>query len=297
MRDGDFGIDDHSRLVGADSQRAWLVSESCAVYWLDVNSEGITAGPRLQRKRQNFAGRVLADGRVIVAGGVVEGEIVASRPADCANCPVVYTGWRPYLPVRRHDIYDPVRKAWHSSALSRVAGGGVASLVENRSNNKHGGEHSVAILANGQVVKAGLLPSEQAPDPNYGVAYRVELEISSPDGSAWRALPFPEGQSHGAEYGSLPDIRLIAPLGEDGPYPDAVFLGMWEAIDKKNNSPLHLRWWWLPSANAPNPVWREIGTAIAPYAFPAGKIPLTAENGPAWAIGSNAGLMVVYAGE
>jgi hypothetical protein len=292
-RDGHFGNADHSRLVGADGQRAWLINESASVYWLDPDSGSIEEGPRPQRKRQNFAGRVLADGRVIVAGGMVEGEIVARRPSDCADCPVSYVGWGPYLPARRHDIYDPTRKGWRSSAPSRAAGGSVASLVEKRSNNEHGGGHSVAILASGQVAKVGLLPSEGAPDPNHGVVSRVELEISSPDGSTWRTLPFPEGQSPDETHGMLPDVRLLAPLGEGGPYPEAVFLGISERMDKNvYNSPWHLRWWWLPSANAPDPIWREVGTAVAPYAFPAAKIPLEAENGPAWAVGSNAGVMV-----
>jgi hypothetical protein len=272
-RDGHFGRDDHSRLVGADSQRAWLISESASVFWLDVNSGGIAEGPRLQRKRQNFAGRVLADGRVIVAGGTVEGEIVARRPSDCADCPVSYIGWGPYLPARRHDIYDPARKAWRSSAPSRAVGG-----------------NSVAILASGQVVKVGLLPSARAPDPNYGPVYRVELEISSPDGSTWRALPFPEGKSPDETHGELPDVRLLAPLGKGGPYPEALFLGVWEYGNRNTGG--QWRWWWLPSANAPDPVWREVGTAVAPYVFPAAKIPLEAENGPAWAVGSNAGVMV-----
>ena len=284
-RDGFSNRADYSRLVGINHQRAWLISENAAVYWLDVNSGRITEGPRLQRQRQNFVGRVLNDGRVIVAGGVVEGEIVASRPADCADCSPGYIGWGPYLPARRHEIYDPVRKNWHSSSPSRAAGGAVASLPEKRSNNEHGGVPRVAILASGQVVKAGQITRFNN-EAGYMEILRVELEISSPDGATWRTLPFPEGQSP-------ENPCLLVPLGNGGLYPDALFLGVWEATNKKDfNHPWHWRWWWLPSANAPNPVWREIGTAIPPYVFPAGEIPLDAENGPAWAMGSAAGVMV-----
>ncbi|GHT83692.1 hypothetical protein AGMMS49960_12790 [Betaproteobacteria bacterium] len=128
---------DNARLVGADSQRAWFVDDNATVYWLDVDSGQITKGPRLQRQRQNFIGRVLADGRVIIAGGTVESEIVARRPANCLDCAPSYSGWGPYLAARRHDIYDPVRNDWHSSAPARAAGG------------------KFAILASGQVVKVG----------------------------------------------------------------------------------------------------------------------------------------------
>ncbi|GHU13883.1 hypothetical protein AGMMS50225_24680 [Betaproteobacteria bacterium] len=70
-----------------------------------------------------------------------------------------------------------------------------------------------------------------------------------------------------------------------------MFLGIWEPLNKRNET-WHYRWWWLPSANAPTPVWHEVGTAIPPYVFPPGEIPLHAENGSAWATGSTAGVMV-----
>ncbi|MDR2164072.1 MAG: hypothetical protein LBO79_00195 [Zoogloeaceae bacterium] len=265
---------DDSRLVGADGQRAWLISGDASVHWVDADSGRVTEGPRLPRKRLDFIGRVLTDGRVIVAGGGAKSETIARRPGNCADCPVEYIGWGSYGYANRHEIYDPVRKIWYLSSPSQTSCPYRDPGMRPRArpeNNRRNEMDCVAILASGQVVKAGL----------------DKLEISSPDGSTWRTLPLPGGafpeQFHA-------NIRLFAPLGDSGPYPDAVFFGIREAVDIQR--PLRWRWWWLPSANAPDPVWREIGTAFPPYVFPGGEIPLEAENGPARAIGSAAGVMV-----
>lgn len=56
--------------------------------------------------------RELADGRIIVAGGEVQVHKIAlmsgdSQRADAAD---EYVGIGPYLPSRRHEIYDPATR-------------------------------------------------------------------------------------------------------------------------------------------------------------------------------------------
>ncbi|GHT98504.1 hypothetical protein FACS1894154_03910 [Betaproteobacteria bacterium] len=50
------------------------------------------------------------------------------------------------------------------------------------------------------------------------------MELSTPEGSAWRALPWPEEQSDDT------NVHLLAPLGDGGPYPDAVSERLEDAV-------------------------------------------------------------------
>jgi hypothetical protein len=218
----------------------------------------------LQRHRKGLTGRVLTEGRVVVAGGQVEGDLVATRPADCADCAVSYVGWGPLLPSRRHEVYDPAAEVWRSSAPSRAAGG------------------PAAILADGRVAKAGLLVSPETPAGQARTPDRVLLEVSSADGRSWRSLPLPPGAP---EVQDVSGVTLLATVGEGRLYAKAVFLGLWAA-------PGVTRWWWLPSVESAQPVWRALPDAIDRYVFPQGVIALEGDEGPAQARGSAAGVAV-----
>lgn len=135
--------------------------------------------PPMNRPREPFRGggdppfriaiRGLADGRVIVAGGSVQSEMVAIATPDLdkPSAKDQYLSVGAYLPSRRHEIFDPASKTWRNSAPSRAVGG------------------SAIILVDGRVAKIGTLTrAPGAIDP----ALPPIVEISSPDGLSWRSL-------------------------------------------------------------------------------------------------------------
>lgn len=260
------GTHNRVRLIGADERRAWVVGEDASVHWIDAASGQLSSGPRLQRKRSNFNGRVLNNGRVVVAGGAVEAELVASRPADCPDCPVRYVGWGNQLPSRRHELFDPASQTWLSSAPSRAAGG------------------DAAILADGRVAKVGAMPGGVPSDSTErrGLA----LELSSANGSTWKTLPLPGDTRITDDEGAY---RVMAPLGDGGLLQTALFLGM------RNPANALWSWWWLPSVDASHLVWHELDDGVPPYQFPPGEIALCTDDPKLkdmFAVGSAAGVAI-----
>ena len=118
--------------------------------------------------------RGLKDGRIIVAGGSVQTDLIAVM-TEQINQPDLkdeYVSIGPRLPSRRHEIYDPVKREWRNSAPSRGAGG------------------QAVILADGRVLKSGQInPPAGAkwPDGN-PISIWHTIEISSADGAAWHQL-------------------------------------------------------------------------------------------------------------
>lgn len=117
----------------------------------------------------NVALRVLADGRVVVAGGTEHARRIALHVPDVEDPEAgdLYTSIGPQVPSRRHEIFDPASGAWRYSAPSRSAGG------------------KVAILPDGRVVRIGRLPSGTG--KHAGGAYL--LEVSNARGTAWTTWP------------------------------------------------------------------------------------------------------------
>ncbi len=133
--------------------------------------------PPLPRARQSeppqeMRALRLNDGRVVVAGGLVQAEKIAlyTPDSDRADAPDNYIGIGPYLPSRRHEIFDPKTRRWTTSAASAMAGG------------------SVFLFPDGRVLKT---VTEMLPDPanRDSVTQRVTHELASADGSSWRTLP------------------------------------------------------------------------------------------------------------
>ncbi|MCE1181224.1 MAG: hypothetical protein LWW81_02810, partial [Rhodocyclales bacterium] len=164
--------------------------------------------------------------------------LVASRPADCATCPLHYIGFGPQMPSRRHEIFDPQRKGWEASAPSRAAGG------------------PVAILADGRVAKLGELTEKK---PEGGEQTSPLLEISDASGKRWRSLALPPSQYNGEGSG-----ELLSLINETPALPAALFLGL-RQVDGT-------AWWWLDDVDAPEPRWQALGKAIPPLKFPRGEI-------------------------
>jgi hypothetical protein len=157
------GFHRRMQLVGAHEGVGWLIAEDGKVLKVTAHPPHYQPAPHLQRKRKDFRGRVLVDGRVIVAGGEAESELVASRPVGCDNCPVQYIGFGYLLPSQVYEVFNPQTSTWSSSVPSSVAG------------------DSVAILADGRVVNVGKLAANQ----------NSVLEISDTNGRVWRTLSLP----------------------------------------------------------------------------------------------------------
>lgn len=261
------GVHRRMRLIGTNAGAGWLVGESSDVYRVDGVSGRLTAMPRLPRQRAGFTGRVLADGRLIVAGGEVESEWVAARQEHCADCPVTYQGYGPRLPSRRYDIFDPAAGTWQSSAPSRMAGS------------------RAVVLPSGRVVKLGMPPLREgaAANPEQGGV----LEVSDPAGQGWTNLSAPAGI---VLPGDPEQVALLGMADGSDRLRDAVFLGVPGAEDGVR------QWYWLENAGATPQAWRSLGESVLPDRFPPGEIPtgLKTEGGQSIRlIGGPAGVAVV----
>lgn len=124
--------------------------------------------------RARVALRQLDDGRIVVAGGVLQTDAIAlfGPQAVTADAPDLYVPDGPLTPWTDYDIFDPATRRWLRSAPAGTPGG-------------------VALIrADGRVLKLTFdeFGPEQAEDGSWPVAKAGALEISSPDGSQW--LPF-----------------------------------------------------------------------------------------------------------
>ncbi|MFZ6760406.1 hypothetical protein ACO0K9_24655 [Undibacterium sp. Ji50W] len=279
---GTFSVGDNAsdarrsgmRLIGAQAGRGWLIGENAQVLW--VSTKGVETAPRLQRQRVQFVGRVLSDGRAIVAGGEVESEVVAARPVDCVSCTPIYIGFGPNLPARRHEIYNPGTSSWDTSAPSRGVGG------------------SHAILADGRVIKAGILTEKirdaKTPD-KFEEQRRPLLELSNPSGTVWRTLPWPDGSSPAEND----NIVLNSVVNEDvagaaSAYGSFVFLGL------PDHGNALIQWYWTRDPGAADLKWLPLASSMTPFGFINNDVDLkatTTDGKHLFAIGGHAGIAVV----
>lgn len=122
--------------------------------------------PRLTLARSNGVGRVLPDGRIVVAGGEAASTLVSVIDPDCdgEDCPERYVGFGEKSTATRHEIYSPGTRSWRLSVGSEIVPLGTA------------------ILGDGSVVHAGRSNADGA---------RLRIRRSSADGQSWSDLPLP----------------------------------------------------------------------------------------------------------
>ncbi|MDP2005500.1 MAG: hypothetical protein Q8K45_07460 [Rubrivivax sp.] len=242
------------QLAGFDGRVAWLL-HGRALLPLDPVSGHIGPPVPLMRWREDAVMRVLADGRVLLAGGHAQAERVASHPADCPDsddCPVQYLGWGTMEPARGHEIYLPSLGRWQHSALSE------------------GAAFTAAVLADGRVAQAGAAVDSE----------RVLLEISDAAGQQWRALPWPVGTAiPRSTHNGGNTLRLFAAE-------QSLFLRAMLGDTA--------RWWWMNLAREPV-AWQPMAGGPSPYELPPGGLPLgqtDAQGRPLFASGGLSGLFV-----
>ncbi|MGH8168935.1 MAG: hypothetical protein ACRETJ_00165, partial [Steroidobacteraceae bacterium] len=122
---------------------------------------------------ENMVIRGLADGRIVVAGGVVPRDTVAVLSADSGNpgAPDELIGIGDDVPAQTYDIYEPSSGRWRQSASAEVR------------------SRSTAIFADGRVVTWGLVPGLDDSSENAGSTRpRALLQVSLPDGRSWTDL-------------------------------------------------------------------------------------------------------------
>jgi hypothetical protein len=231
-----------AKLVGSDNRQAWLVSESSDVFLIDLNTLSGRLGPQLLRQRFDFVGRVLTDGRIVIAGGNVEADLIAAYTEGCQACPEKYIGIGAPSPSRRHEIFDPALGVWISSAPSRGAGG------------------AAAILSNGIVVKAGLISEkikavDSKENPNLPTFRNfTRLEVSDINGRNWREVNWPVEVSPINEK----ELQLLSVVSNVPTLNNAVFALL--PTGKSNNE--QWRWFWTLDVTSPTITWLPLGGTL-----------------------------------
>jgi hypothetical protein len=162
--------------VGIVPRSGVLVATGAVVSRYAIRGTRATAQalPPLPHARRESVVRVLDDGRIVIAGGSIQAEVIAVAGESGDAEQDEYEGVGEFAPARTHSIFDPTRKGWRESAPSRTAGA------------------AVAVLDDGRVVRAGMLGEPTDPD---GEPRQQQLlvEICDRDGTAWSPLPAPEG--------------------------------------------------------------------------------------------------------
>ena len=288
-----------TRLLGVDAKHAWLVSQDGTVTVIDsatLRREELPL-PRRNRKRTSATGRVLPDGRLVIAGGEIDAGYLASRDESCTNnCEIRYIRLGARSPARTLDLWDPHTMTWTTSPRSRREG------------------RYTVVLADGHVVMFGAETSF-VPNPNHPDQPEVRtvmgFEVTDVAGGGWRSLPWPVGaampeSAEGVERSillrALEDnawVVLHAAQGEDPVAAGALFLGMLMPVnddtDWSRTNGNRMKWWWMRDAGMPGATWRELGVAEAPWRFPPGALSLGVEGAdgkPMYAIGSGGGVVV-----
>lgn len=165
-----------AQMIGLREKEAILVSSNASVWAVHLETQAMRELPRAARQRRGGVGRVLSDGRLVLAGGQAQATMVSLIDADCDrdDCPERHVGFGGLLPADSHEIFDPRLGAWHSSAPAQGRG------------------TQAAILADGRVVQIGFVAPAAQGEAEQGSAQAI-IERSRADGSAWEQLPLPPG--------------------------------------------------------------------------------------------------------
>jgi hypothetical protein len=177
-----------AELAGISGNEVILVSPDAKVWAVTPDNVGVRELPRLVLARKDGVGRVLPDGRFVVAGGKAQSEVIQAIDADCKrpDCPVRNFGYGGLQPSRRHEIFDPATGLWRLSAASQGAG------------------ESAVIRRDGRVVELGRVSRNSQTDKDPSTSEpNLLIEESNVPGTIWHGLPLPVGLNEtGSHVGS-----------------------------------------------------------------------------------------------
>ncbi|MDD5274627.1 MAG: hypothetical protein PHR16_00925 [Methylovulum sp.] len=244
-------IDNYDRLqlVGVHDNRAWLIDMASSIYWFDMRQNIFSKNPvRRPVGRHDFSGRVLDNGKVVLAGGRYS-QMVLAHVENCQNCPEKYLEFGTYLPLSTYEFYEPVAQKWITSVPS-MAFGGVS-----------------AVLADGRVAKLGTITERlKNPIKTNSPSDKVStlLELSDIEGGHWQSLTLPPPLQTRVSQDS---DRLVSVSGAEGLLDKVLFFGGHQGEGQFD-------WWWL-DLNSVKPVWQHLGiTQAAPVFMPKEKLDL-----------------------
>jgi hypothetical protein len=165
--------------------------------------------PRIRSHRSNAIMKGLADGRIIVAGGSTQHDLIAVESEGNESAIDHYTGFGAEVPAQNYDIFDPKIGQWQRSAASQLPpqGGG-----ENR---------NTAILDDGRVVRIGEVKQpplsasgtnrhDNPADDDSAQKSVGFWEISTTDGGSWQRFVSPPGDI----LPSRSDTYIVVAQGE-----------------------------------------------------------------------------------
>lgn len=176
-------------LVGITGSEVVLMSPDARVWAVNSGNFSVRELPRPVQARNGGVSRILPDGRIVVAGGMTQSEVIQAIDADCGrpDCPLRDFGYGGLQPSRRYEVFDSASGLWRLSAASQGAG------------------ESATIRRDGRVVKLGRVSrnSRTNKDSSGAEPDRLLIEESNATGSVWRSLPLPSGlNGAGGQAGS-----------------------------------------------------------------------------------------------
>jgi|GEM_PF-4836892 len=214
---------DDAYLVGHVGEAGYLVARDAGFFKVDLAGGAVVELPRLIRQRQRFVARVLADGRVVVAGGQAQQALISLLDPTCPDCADRLVGFGPKDRVEVGEIFDPVAAEWHETAPATHRA------------------FTAAILADGRIAQLGGRFDAQ------GRCTSVAFERSDADGTHWQELPLPDG----FPIGALETSRLLTPQDDGSPLAGALFL-----LAREPDAPRrYVLWRYLDAASR----WSELG--------------------------------------
>ena len=168
-----------SRLIGVDGETALLFAADASVQAIDLGDGKVRAVAQAALRRKGANARRLADGRIVIAGGHAQSDLVSLVDESCAGedtdaaCPERFVGYGPYGPARRYEMLRP--------------GNAGAQAESTLSEPSRGAGTSAAIGIDGRVTQVGWTGEPNNPD-----AARLVIERSDAAGKSWKTLPLPD---------------------------------------------------------------------------------------------------------
>ena len=185
-----------------------------------------------RRSGFGFSLRALGNGKIVVAGGTVEGAIMMfSRVADCESCPEMYVEYGDVLPASTYEIFDPAKQQSITSARSVALNG------------------PLTILGDGRVAKLGAVIDlvKPAGGGNSSLNRSLLLELSNNSGTNWHSLSVPPAlRSTSDAFG----LRLASPKSAKGLLDSVLLIRI-------PNSEGNGDWWWI-DVDTGTPNWQAL---------------------------------------